>query len=54
MRVARCEFGRFYWDDKRDAELKAAMRQRRKRNGGNPEAGKRNGAGAWDHAQTRT
>jgi hypothetical protein len=46
MQVARFEFGRFYWDDKRDAELKAAMRQRRKRNGSNPEARKRNGAGA--------
>jgi len=33
MQVARLEFGRFYWDGKRDTELKAAVSRGRKRNG---------------------
>ncbi len=28
--IARSEFGRFYWDDRRETELKAARKRRKK------------------------
>jgi hypothetical protein len=36
--VARAELGRFYWDARRDGELKAALKRRRKQRPGNGKA----------------
>ena len=37
--VARAELGRFYWSGKRDGELKAALKRRRKSHAGGRDGG---------------